>query len=76
VNWNWEGIKEQATAVFAKAAQFLIFQMVCFYLLGCVVAHRPLGPVGYVSFAYHCFQWREGKSAVEPVKAAGAGIHE
>jgi hypothetical protein len=76
MNWSWMDIKEQAQAAFTKAAQLFAFQMVCFYLLGCVVAHRPLGPTGYVSFTYHCFQWRGGKSTVKRVNAPGAASHE
>jgi len=76
MNWSWDAIKEQAQVVFAKAAQLLVFQMMFFYLLGCVVAHRPLGPTGYVSFAYHCFQWRDDKTELKRVNAPGDVTHE
>jgi hypothetical protein len=34
-----------------------MFQGIVMYLLGCIVAHHPLGPTGFVGFLYHCFQW-------------------
>ena len=64
MNWNWEAIKEQAQIVYAKLAQLLVFLAVCFYLLACVVAGRPVGPRGYVDFTYHTFKWRADQSHV------------
>jgi hypothetical protein len=58
MNWNWEGISGQAKAGYRCASQVLLFLALCFYLLACVVAGKPVGPRGYVGFAYHCFQWR------------------
>jgi hypothetical protein len=58
MNWDWMVVKEKAQEVYSKLSQLMVFLGVCFYLLACVVASRPVGPKGYVSFVYHCFQWR------------------
>lgn len=58
MNWDWATIKEKLQHAYGKFAQLLLFQLACFYLLACVVAQAPVGPRGYVSFIYHCFQWR------------------
>ena len=57
MNFDWSVIREKALEGFSKFSQLVVFQLVCFYLLGCVVAVKPIGPKGYVTFAYHCFQW-------------------
>ena len=57
MNWDWVVIREQARKLFTTFAQVLVFELACFYLLACVVAVN-LGPKGYVTFIYHCFQWQ------------------
>ena len=64
MNWNWEVIKEQARIVYVKLSQLMVFLAVCYYLLACVVAGKPVGPKGYVSFTYYCFQWHPGEPQV------------
>jgi hypothetical protein len=58
MNWDWIVVKEKAQEAYSKLSQLLVFLGLCLYLLACVVASRPVGPKGYVSFVYHCFQWR------------------
>jgi len=64
MNWNWEATKQQAQIVYAKLSQLLIFLAVCFYLLACIVAGKPVGPRAYVSFTHYCFEWRPDGAAV------------
>jgi hypothetical protein len=54
---EWDAVKEHAQKWYGKTAHFLMFQGIVMYLLGCIVAHHPLGPTGFVGFLYHCFQW-------------------
>jgi hypothetical protein len=69
VNLDWTKIRQQARVVYAAGAQLMTFLAVCFYLLACLVAAKPLGPKGYVSFTYYCFQW-PGPGQPVVVKAA------
>jgi hypothetical protein len=64
MNWNWEVIKEQARIVYVKLSQLLVFLAVCYYLLACIVAGKPVGPRNFISFTYHSFQWHPGAPAV------------
>jgi hypothetical protein len=67
---NWELIKERAAILYRQASQVLVFLFFWLYLLSCVVAARPVGPRGYVSFVYHCFKWRGPvRNAVRRVSA-------
>jgi hypothetical protein len=67
---NWELIKERAAIFYRRASQLLVFLQFCFYLLSCVVAEKPVGPRGYVSFVYHTFRWRGPvRNAVRRVSA-------
>jgi hypothetical protein len=66
MNWDWPRIKEQAKDFYAKASQVLVFLLFCFYILACVVAARPVTARGYVSFAYHAFQWQQSARAAAP----------
>jgi hypothetical protein len=67
MNWNWETIREQAKVAYARTSQLLVFLGVCFYLLACIVASKPVGPKNYVGFAYHCFQWEPPHKLITPV---------
>ena len=71
MNGNWETIREQLRVGFAKASQVLVFFIVCFYLLACVVATKPVGPKSYVSFINHCFQWQPGQQLVTQAYVRG-----
>jgi len=79
MNWDWEMIQAQAKAAFAKVAQLIVFQIACVYLMGCVVAGRPVGPRGFVDFTHHCFQWRDAKDVPKrtpQVRSTGVASHE
>jgi hypothetical protein len=54
---DWEAIKEQSRIVYARAAQFLVFLQLVFYLVACVVGNKPLSPKDFVRFTYHLIQW-------------------
>jgi hypothetical protein len=65
---SWEEIKRQARAIYGGLSQVLVFLAFCFYLLACVVSGAPIGPKAFVTFSYHCFQYR----AVPEVVAAAS----
>lgn len=58
MNPNWQIVKEQARVVYARAAQLAIFMSLCFYLLACVIAGKPVGPKSTIEFANYCFHWQ------------------
>jgi hypothetical protein len=55
---DWQTLKEKAWLCFARASQFSLFCNLMAYLACCVIAHRAVGPTGYIGFLYHCCQWR------------------
>jgi hypothetical protein len=61
---DWEAIKEQSRIVYARTAQVLLFLQLVSYVVGCVVASKPLGPKDYVRFTYHVIQWSPGNGAL------------
>jgi hypothetical protein len=64
---NWELMKERGRFVYARVAEFVVFLQIVFYLWACAVAGKPLGPTDYVSFTYHCVEWKPGHVAATPV---------
>lgn len=66
MNWDWTRIKEQGRIGFGKTAQFLVFLLLCSYVVCCMIAAKPVGPKAYVSFAYHCSRWQPGEEDFGP----------
>jgi hypothetical protein len=64
MNPNWQIVKEQARVVYARAAQLAIFMSLCFYLLACVIAGRPVGLKSTIEFANYCFHWQPENTPV------------
>lgn len=61
---DWEAIKEQSRIIYARSAQVLLFLQLVSYVVGCVVASKPLGPKDYVRFTYHVIQWSPGSGSL------------
>ena len=69
MNPNWQIVKDQARVIYARGAQLAIFMSLCFYLLACVIAGKPVGPKSTIEFANYCFHWQPEQM---PVKRAEA----
>jgi hypothetical protein len=63
----WDAIKERARVLYAWGSQIVVFLGMLLYLVACGVAEKPLGPKGYISFAYHCTQWTPDRTPAPPV---------
>jgi hypothetical protein len=74
MNIDWEVIKTRAKAAYLVATQVFVFQLVSFYLLGCLVALAPLGPRGYVDFVDYCFHWHADRKPAAPAVREAAGV--
>jgi hypothetical protein len=74
---DWEVIKVYSKEVYVVAAQVLVFELFSLYLLGCLVAAKPLGPRAYVDFADYCFHWHvvNTSGAQLPARRETAGTH-
>jgi hypothetical protein len=58
MNVNWEAVKQQLRVIYARGAQLMVFLTLCFYLLACVVAGKPVGPKSTVEFVNYVFHWQ------------------
>jgi hypothetical protein len=54
---KWEIAKQKALLWYSTAAYWFLFVNVALFLLACVVAGEPIGPIRYIEFLYHCCHW-------------------
>jgi hypothetical protein len=55
---DWQRVKETIWLWYGRIAAFWLLQSLLMYLAACMVAHKAVGITAYVSFLYHCCQWR------------------
>jgi hypothetical protein len=55
---DWQILKERLQREYTTVAQWVFFANLLLFLIACVVAGGPVGPIGYIEFLYHCCHWR------------------
>ena len=54
---HWENVKDKILLVYEWASRICFGLNALTYIVCCVVAGGPVGPVAYIAWLYHCCQW-------------------